>query len=507
MNTTNLDVSRVLVIIGERWKIVLACTLLVAGAAFAYTEMLAKPIYEAQALVTYQAPSRDSNPTAGALPSTGVTREDIGTLIGNTGREVVVEAAARKAGGVTAEDMRKSVTVRPHGDASILDFVARSGDPEETANLANAYASAFVSDRQTAALAAIDQQLKDKQIELRAFRKLSFEDPRNAVRAAVESDLSKLRTQRQQWSQSISVSTEAQAPKDAVWPRTTLTLIASLLIGLGLGCGVALLTARVDRQLHGDGMDELPAPVLVKVPHSSKAPRATPLGPALAEPLVADAFAALGARVMLDRTGEGAHVVLISSARAGEGKSTVAANLASALAQGGRRVVLIDADMRRPTQDTIFPALQNRPGLAQILGGAADVEQSLTLVAPNLAAISSGPRQNNASVLLASVAFRQLIDRISNISEVIVIDAPPALAVTDAMAIAPTASQILLVARVGTSNVGEISEAHAKLAAAANTPQSMVLLGTERPTGYGYDQDVRTGAVPLRHPGAPGAAA
>jgi hypothetical protein len=145
--------------------------------------------------------------------------------------------------------------------------------------------------------------------------------------------------------------------------------------------------------------------------------------------------------------------------------------------------------------------LQNRPGLSQVLTRGAELEAALTLVAPNLAAISSGPRHTNASVLLASVAFRQTLDRLSQISEVIVIDAPPVLAVNDALAVAPAANQVLTVARVGTSDLGEVNEAHARLTGAAQTPQAMVLVGTERPQGYGYDQELRsTGRVAMPGP-------
>jgi capsular exopolysaccharide synthesis family protein len=204
-------------------------------------------------------------------------------------------------------------------------------------------------------------------------------------------------------------------------------------------------------------------------------------------------------------------VILVTSARSGEGKSSVAANLSSALALGGRRVVLVDADMRRPTQDVVFPMLQDRPGLSQVLTRGAELESALTLVAPNLAAIASGPRHSNASVLLASVAFRQMLERLAQISEVIVVDAPPVLAVKDALAIAPAADQVLLVARVGASDVAEVNEAHGYIASAARTPQSMVLMGTERPQGYGYDQELRVAprmAMPGQAPqaaGVPGA--
>lgn len=95
---TGLDVARVLGIIGQRWKTVLSITLLAAMAAYGYVTFVAKEVFEATALVTYQSPDKATNPTSGALPSSGITREDIGTLVANAGSQQVVEAAAREAG-------------------------------------------------------------------------------------------------------------------------------------------------------------------------------------------------------------------------------------------------------------------------------------------------------------------------------------------------------------------------------------------------------------------------
>lgn len=487
--TDRLDLRRMLSIIAHRWYIVLLFTLLVAGAAVGYAKGVAKPVYESTALVTYQDPSRNDNPTGGTLPSTGITRENIQTLIGAAGRPDIVKSGA-KAAGITGDELRRSVQVRPHGDASIIDFVARASTAQQAASYANSYAHAFVQDRRTAAVSHIDNQIKIQRRALAQFPKvMKTEDPRNLTRTTLEGQLTDLQTQRLQWASALQVSSEAQQPIDFIWPKTSLMLFVAVLVGFGLGSGVALLTGRADRRLHGDEWDELPAPVLVRVPNSRSAPRNAPMGPERADPQIADAFAALGARVLLDRSGEGAHIVIVSSARSGEGKSTVAANLAAGLAQGGRRVVLLDADMRRPTQAEIFPQLRSRPGLSQILMGATQVEHALTLAAPNLAAIGSGPRQSNASTLLASIAFRTLVERLTGICEVLVIDTPPVLAVADALAIAPHAQQVLLCARVGTSNTEEIEQAHARFAAAAPVEQAVVLVGTQRPSGYGYESD------------------
>lgn len=481
--------GRMASVIADRWLMVLGCLLLVAGSALIYVQVLAKPVFESTATVTYAAPSQ-TNPTVGALPSTGITRENIATLVTMAARNGVIDQAAAKAG-VEPRKLVRSVAVRQSGDASAIEFVARADDAEQAASLANAYAGAFVADRTTAVEQAIKPQVASRQRDLAELQRLRLtaDDPRTVTLNNLRSEIAGMQSDLVEWSGALQPS-QAQAPEEPVWPRTTLTMFAAVLIGLALGVAAALLTARVDTRVLGDSSREMPAAVVARVPLSRSAPDDAPLGPDRAEPLVGDAFAALGSRVVLDRSGEGAHVVLVTSARSGEGKSTVAANLASALAQGGRRVVLVDADMRKPSQDRVFPALQGRPGLSQVLTGATSVEHALTLVAPNLAAIASGPRQANASTLLASVTFRSLIDRLTNICELVVIDAPPVLAVQDALAMAPSAHQALLCVRVGRSDSDEIAASHEGIGVAApKIAQGIVLLGTTRPTGYGYDGD------------------
>lgn len=505
----NMDVGRIAAVIARRWKTVLALVILTTMAAYAYVTFMAKPVYESTALVTYQAPDRSTNPTGGALPVTGVTREEIGTLVANATSPTVVDKAAVIAG-IPAEQLRRQVRVQAYGEASIVAFIARDGDPATAAAYANAWAKAFVDDRRGAVSKVLTAEVKRATRAVAQSTADVAKQPKDArdysARTAAVTDLQSAQSNLNLWTAAISVSNQAQAPDAAVWPKKTLTLIAALLAGLGIGSGVALLTARVDNRLRLDDVDLLPTAVMGRVPVSPRAPKNAPLGPTNAEPIVADSFAALGSRALLDRMGDGAHVILVTSARSGEGKSSVASNLASALALGGRRVVLVDADMRRPTQDVVFPMLQGKPGLSQVLTRASDLESALTLVAPNLAVVGSGPRHSNASMLLASVAMRQLVERLAEISEVIVIDAPPVLAVNDALAIAPAADQVLHVARVGSSDMQELIETNARLATAAQTPQAIVLVGTDRPEGYGYDKELQAlakvpNAAPQAQPG------
>ncbi len=217
----------------------------------------------------------------------------------------------------------------------------------------------------------LDEIVAEKEKVLKSIGRVTkADDARVTQLNAATAELNAAKTSRQLWLAALSVSNPAQAPDAAVWPKKFLTLFAAVLVGLGLGSGVALLTARVDNRLKGDELRHAPGAVLVRVPLSPRAPKNSPLG---ADPRRADRrrqLRRLGRASVLDRFGDGAHVVLVTSARSGEGKSSVAANLASALALGGRRVVLVDADMRRPTLDQVFPMLQNRPGLSRCSRGA-----------------------------------------------------------------------------------------------------------------------------------------
>ncbi len=498
MKTGSSDVSRSLRAIIQRWPIVVGMAVVAGVAAGFWAQSIATPRFEAVAQVTYQAPSRE-NPTGSWLPSNGVTREDVATLVTNAQANQVTAAAADKAG-VSERTMRTSVRIAPAGDAAVIRFEATSSNARQAAEMANAWATTFVTERQRGALGSIDAQIKQLRDDISQFGRLKFDDPANQSKALLTQKLSDLRTQRAQWADALRVSDKATVPDEPVWPRPMLAIFSAVIAGLAIGAGIALLLAGLDRKLRPAHLAGLPAPVVVNVPLSARATKSVPLAPGAAEPLVADAYAALGTRLLLDRSGDGAHVVLVTSPRPGDGKSSVAAGLASALAMGGRKVVLVDADMRRPSQDIIFPSLQGRPGLSQVLAGSVTVEQALNLAGSNLAAMPAGPPASNASVLLASVGFRQLVERLAGISEVVVIDAPPALAVTDPLAIAPAADQVLVCGRLGGSNLGELEDTCARLTAASSTPVAIVIVGSERPNAYGYELASTSVAAPLTYP-------
>ena len=206
----------------------------------------------------------------------------------------------------------------------------------------------------------------------------------------------------------------------------------------------------------------------------------SPLSPA------SETYRHLRTAVQFSRPDVVVQTIVVSSAAAGEGKSTTAANLAVTFAQAGRKTVLIDADIRRPRVHSVF-GVPTQPGLAQVLEvGQTEPEtlqvwldgsfksdiDDLYIVPTGAIAVETAvdlpeedgrARVTNPSELLGSAAFRQLIDDLKSIVDVIIIDTPPVLAATDAVLLSTQADATLLVACAGKTKAGDIEQAFAHL--------------------------------------------
>ncbi len=145
---------------------------------------------------------------------------------------------------------------------------------------------------------------------------------------------------------------------------------------------------------------------------------------------------------------QGIKSFLVTSSEAAAGKSTTSANIAVAFAQQGKKVLLIDGDLRKPTINITFQ-VQNRVGLTNILMHQSSIEDAIqgTRLSENLTLITSGPIPPNPSELLASSAMKNLIDSVSDLFDVVLIDTPPLSAVTDAQILSSYVGGVVLVVR------------------------------------------------------------
>ena len=271
-------------------------------------------------------------------------------------------------------------------------------------------------------------------------------------------------------------------------------------IGIVVGLGLAYLVDIADKSFRSP--DEirrsLGLPVLGHIPvieHGQEAEAEDEDRPGLANIVCtyhqpkgrsAEAYRAVRTGLYFSAHSEGLKVIQITSPNPGDGKTTLAANLAVSMADSDKRVLLVEADFRRPRVHKYF-SLDNTVGVSSVIAGDAEVVDAIQQTAVKcLWAMPCGPRPHNPSDLLTSPRFKELIDLVRDQYDFIIIDTPPILAVTDSSVVAPRADAVLLVVRL---------TKHARDAALRTTEilsglgariLGVVVNGVGKTTGYGY---------------------
>jgi succinoglycan biosynthesis transport protein ExoP len=272
---------------------------------------------------------------------------------------------------------------------------------------------------------------------------------------------------------SASVITDAQLPTSPVSPNRGLDLGVGMVIGLALGLGLALLRDAIDDRLRGalDLQSQADAPVLAQIPafHGKKGSSAERLA-VVRSPgsAAAEAYRNLRTRILQLAAGRHASVLIVTSPGREE-KTTVAANLAAALALSGRKVVLICADLRWGRTRSLFGwddrfGWDTRLGLTNLLYGDTPLVTALRETeVPGLRVLPGGPVVPGASTATQLVAFRQLLAQLRSRADFVVIDAPPVLASADTGALAELGAMILLVGDARRSTRAEVRAATQEL--------------------------------------------
>jgi capsular exopolysaccharide synthesis family protein len=246
---------------------------------------------------------------------------------------------------------------------------------------------------------------------------------------------------------SLSIIKPAVAPSSPSAPNTRLNILLGLLAGLAVGVTVALIRTGLDNRVRGESdlRRVTNAPVLGGITFEQNAIKKPLLTQTRPQSPRAEAFRQLRTNLQFANISGKAKTVLLTSSLPGEGKSTTATNLAIALAQAGQTVCLIDADLRRPMVNE-YLGLNRGAGLTTALLGSADIDDLLQPWGDdNLFVLTSGQIPPNPSELLGSSEMRQLITRLEQLFDTVVIDAPPLLPVTDATVLSQHVGGVVVV--------------------------------------------------------------
>ena len=260
----------------------------------------------------------------------------------------------------------------------------------------------------------------------------------------------------------------ARVPTAPSEPNIPRNLSFALVLGVISGLGLAFLLENMDNTVRtpeqAQAISALPS--LGMIPLGSKSGSHGPNGKRLVltaskefvetvtqvrpQSQMAESYRALRTSLLLSNLGAPPKVIMVTSARPQEGKTTTSINTAIVLAQKGVRVLLIDADLRRPSVHKTL-GMGPRSGLSNVLTGSATVQQTITTspILPNLYIMPAGTPPPNPAELLASANMRDLILQLREQYDHIVIDTPPTLSVTDAVVLSPRADATILVIRSG----------------------------------------------------------
>jgi polysaccharide biosynthesis transport protein len=525
-NEEPVELTEYLRVIRERWWIIVAAIVIVTGAAL-FISLQSTPQYRSYARLLYQKTNLEQ-----ALFGSQVFTNTNQDREVQTGAEVIklepiAEAVAAQLGSQRSPtSLLGMVSVKPKSNANVVDISAEGPDAKETADVANAFAEQFVLFRQSTdrATVAAARELVKQQLD-----QLSAEDASSDYGLMLKDKYESLRIIESMQNGGFTIVQRASTPSAPFSPQTVRDSLIAFFVGLVLGVGFAFLLDRMDRRVRDEKTleTELGVPVLASVPlvkegwfggtrvlkGKSRGRSRAPVGFS-SDGAILESFRTLRSNLQYFSLDKKQPVWLVTSCAPKEGKTTTTINLGLSLALSGKRVILIEADLRRPMLNE-YLGLRRGAGLSNLLAGSKRLEDVLQFVKAtdfmppekrvnpadekhgilqrNMYAIASGPLPPNPAELLASQRMTDLIQELAPMADYLLIDTPPVLAVSDALALARHVDGVIVVARLDATSRDSIREVREIFERAGTRIIGAVAAGTDKPTsyykkryGYGY---------------------
>jgi len=515
-----LDLRRQIAIVRAWLPLLVASVVLAAGVAFVVSSLLPK-VYEATARLNVGQSLSAVNPDYNQLL---VSQRLSTTYAAVATTRPILETVIKQLGlGVTSDELLKRVRADAPLDSTLLTITAQDADPSRAAAIANALAeqliaaSPAIQGRQAEFQASIDADLKATQGQIYAIQAqvetLSGLPERTAKQeadlATLEGRLVSLRAtyatllsfSSSNASNLLTVVEPAVAPPSPVSPRPLLNTLVAAVLGLLLAAGVVALAEHLDDAVKdSDAVQEvanLATLGTIARMNGDKGRSEIYRLAALLNPRsgVAEAYRTLRTNIEFASVAAPIRTLLVTSSVPGEGKTVTAANLAVVFAQAGRRVLLVDADLRKPGVHVVFD-LPNAHGLTTLLRSD---EVSLDAIAQgteqaNLRILTTGPLPPNPAELLGSQRMRAILERLKAACDLLIFDSPPLQAVTDSAILSSFVDGTLFVIDAGRSGRGAVRFGRESLAKAGAQVLGAVLNrvpARAHSRYYGYYGDYR----------------
>lgn len=449
----------------RKWTI-LAVTIII-GAISTTSALLTTPVYQATSQVAVEPPSTANLTQRDNFQA--FSEQEIETqrhLV--ISQQVAQRVKERLALPGAPEAIRQGVTVGLLEDTRVLIIAVVNSDPQRAADLAQAFAEEYLSFRQddalerlldsTAALEArlestrarIDQleaELEDQTDELEQESLARERDSLIDQLASIQAALGQTEAGPALISSGGVVLANATVPVEPIEPRPVRSAVIGTILGLMVAIGLALAQEHFDDRLRNEHALQHAAPqlsVLTRIPWHEEAAAGrlvtleAPTSPAT------ECYRSLRTQLRFVSGAASRQVVAFTSSLEAEGKTMVACNYAITSAQAGYRTLLIDGDLRQPRVHEMF-GLPNSSGLSHVLTAQARAT-AVSHHGPNgLAIITSGPIPPNPSELLGSQQFVDLLDSLSDVYDVVIVDTAPILPVADGVEVSSVADATVVI--------------------------------------------------------------
>lgn len=497
----------------QGWVIALALVLVPAVAVL--LSRREAPSYQASAQVLLSGQDL-ANALTGVQTPTGSAPDS--TLVATQAQLAHVPEVARRAlaqlglRSVTPEQFLADCSVTSSATTDILGFTCRSRYPDDAKQMVNAYARQYTTYRRRLDTDALESARR--QVAAKIHQLVRQKKERGSLYGTLIEREQELQTMEElQTANATVVELAAQAGR--IGPRTMRNGILGLILGVALGLGLAFLREVLDTRVRsaaeiGERLGGLP--LLARIPMPSRALRAKNKLVMLELPkgTHAEAFRMLRTNLGFANLDRQARAIMVTSAVELEGKSTTIANLAVAMARSGRRVILVDLDLRRPFLHRLF-GLQG-PGITEVALGRASLDEALAPVAiadtlkrrkrplarSNGHAPEPRPIRGTLQVLpcgtvppdpgefIGTATLSEILDALRRRADIVLIDAPPALHVGDAMTLSTKVDGILVISRMKVVRRPMLDELGRQLATTPTPVLGFVLTDAAAEDAYGY---------------------